>query len=442
MHTWNRREVLALAGALSLPALAGCLGGLRSDAAGATPGLLLSNVDRETNPAVSEGDLDAQVRANTQFALDVHHNRVAAAAGENLFVSPLSISLAMAMVWAGSKGETETQIAETLHYAGEQADLHATFNRLDLALELPEGADDEAFRLDIVNAIWGQESYPFSDNYLDTLAVNYGAGLRTLDFAGEPEPSRATINDWVEDQTEDKIVDLLPEGAITDLTRLVATNAVYFKAAWSLPFAEGATGDATFTALDGTESTVPMMRHDEEFPYAEVDGVQVLELPYEGDAASMVVVLPAEGEFESVEESLDADGLHGLFDALEPREGTVRLPKFTFGSKVALNDTLKALGMPDAFDHKLADFSGMVEPGTEERLAITDVVHQSFVAVDEKGTEATAATGVVVGDESAPMDPFTFEANRPFLFAIRHRETDSVVFLGRLVDAGAAQDTQ
>ncbi|WP_435334794.1 serpin family protein [Haloarchaeobius sp. TZWWS8] len=438
MHNWTRREVLALASALSLPAVAGCLGGLRT-APGATPGLLVSNLPRETNPDVSAGALREQVRANTDFALDLHRARVAAEPADNLFISPLSISLAMAMVWAGAKGETEAQIAETLHYAGEQADLHATFNALDLALEPSADAEKDAFRLDLVNAIWGQESYPFDDAFLDTLAVNYGAGLRTLDFVADPETSRETINDWVADQTEDRIEDLMPEGSITELTRLVATNAVYFKATWEHTFPKDATADTTFTALDGAETTVPMMRHEESFPYAEVDGTQILELPYVGDEASMVVVLPPEGEFTDFEAALDADRFHGLVDALEPREGTVRLPKFTFGSKVGLNKTLKELGMPDAFDHDLADFSGMVEPGTEERLAITDVVHQSFVAVDESGTEATAATGVVVGDESAPMDPFTFAANRPFLFAIRHRETGSVVFLGRVVDAAAAQ---
>ncbi|WP_267641914.1 serpin family protein [Haloarchaeobius amylolyticus] len=440
MNTWNRREVLALAGALSIPALAGCLGSLGNGGSTVTPGLLASDLARDTDPAVDTDTLREQVRANTAFALDLHHNRVAAKPGENLFVSPLSISLAMAMVWAGARGDTEAQIAETLHYVEDQADLHPTFNRLDLAIDTPADAEDESFRLDLVNALWGQSDYPFSEEYLDVIARNYGAGLRTLDFVAEPEPARVTINDWVADQTEDRIQDLLSPGTITDDTRLVGTNAVYFKAQWVNTFPEDATSQGTFTALDDAETQVPLMRQSElSVPYAEVDGAQAVELPYEGDAASMVVILPPEGEFESYEQNLDADALHGLFDALEPNEGRVVLPKFTFGSAVGLNQALKDLGMADAFDHDLADFSGMVEPGTPERLAIDDVVHQTFVAVDENGTEAAAATAVVVGTDSAPMDPFEFVADRPFLFAIRHRETDSVLFLGRVVDAAAAQ---
>ncbi|WP_439028479.1 serpin family protein [Haloarchaeobius sp. DT45] len=440
MNTWNRREVLALAGALSIPALAGCLGSLGNGGPGVTPGLLASDLARDMDPEVSTDTLREQVRSNTQFALDLHHNRVAEKPAANLFLSPLSISLAMAMVWAGARGDTEAQIAETLHYVSDQADLHPTFNRLDLALDTPDDAEDEAFRLDLVNALWGQTDYPIDGDYLDTIARNYGAGLRTLDFAAEPEAARETINSWVADQTEDRIEELLPQGSIDDLTRLVGTNAVYFKAKWAQTFPEEATSQGPFTALDGTESQVPLMQQSEaSVPYAEVDGAQAIELPYEGDAASMVVVLPPEGEFEDYEESLDADGLHTLFDALEENEGRVVLPRFTFGTKVGLNQALKDLGMPDAFDHDLADFSGLVEPGTPERLAIDDVQHESFVAVDENGTEATAATGVVVGDESAPMNPFEFVADRPFLFAIRHRETDSVVFLGRVIDAAAAQ---
>ncbi|WP_435316911.1 serpin family protein [Haloarchaeobius sp. TZWSO28] len=443
MNAWNRREVLALAGALSIPALAGCLGSLGNGGSGVTPGLLASDLSRDMDPEVSTDTLRDQVRANTQFALDLHHNRVAEKPAENLFLSPLSISLAMAMVWAGARGDTEAQIAETLHYVSDQEDLHPTFNRLDLALDAPDDAEDEAFRLDLVNALWGQTDYPIDGDYLDTIARNYGAGLRTLDFAAEPEAARETINSWVADQTEDRIEELLPQDSITDLTRLVGTNAVYFKAKWAQTFPEESTSNGAFTAIDGTESEVPLMRHsDVSVPYAAVDGAQAIELPYEGDTASMVVVLPPEGEFEAYEQALDADGLHALFDALEENDGRVVLPRFTFGTKVGLNQALKDLGMPDAFDHDLADFSGLVEPGTPERLAIDDVQHESFVAVDESGTEATAATGVVVGDESAPMNPFEFVADRPFLFAIRHRETDSVVFLGRVVDAAAAQSAQ
>ncbi|WP_435360049.1 serpin family protein [Haloarchaeobius sp. DFWS5] len=436
MRSWNRRDVLALAGALSLPALTGCLG---AGGNGVTPGLLVSNLSRDTDPTVSADDLRAQVRANTAFALDLHQSQVDADDTGNLFLSPISVSLAMAMVWAGARGETETQIAETLHYLGDQSDLHTTFNRLDLALEPPEDAEDDAFRLDLVNALWGQESYPFSDDYLDTLAVNYGAGLRTLDFATAPENARETINEWVAEQTEDRIEDLLAEGTIDDGTRLVATNAVYFKAKWAHTFSAGTTTDGAFTAIDGSEADVPLMRQTAPFPYADVDGTQVVELPYVGEDVSMVVVLPPEGEFASFERSLDADGLHGLFDALELSSGTVVLPRFTFGSKVGLNQTLADLGMPDAFDHNRADFSGMVEDGTQQDLAITDVAHQGFVAVDEEGTEAAAATGVVGGVTSMPLEEFEFVADRPFLFAIRHRETDSVLFLGRIVDAATAQ---
>jgi serpin B len=394
-----------------------------------------SETQRVAAPQANEADLADLVNGNSAFAFDLYQS-LREETG-NLFYSPYSISLALAMTYAGARGETERQMADTLHFMLSQDCLHPAFNALDLELarrgEGAKGKDAEGFRLHIVNAIWGQDGYRFLPEFLDLLAENYGAGLRLLNFAKAPEESRVTINDWGSDQTEDRIKDLIPRGIIDTLTRLVLTNAIYFNAAWSHPFQERLTDDGTFHLLDGGEITVPMMQQTESFGYAEGEGHQAVELPYDGHELSMVILLPEAGQFEAFEGSLDAEQVDAILNDLAPTQVDLTMPKFEFESDFSLAEVLAALGMPDAFS-MAADFSGM--DGSHE-LFIRDVVHKAFVSVDEAGTEAAAATAVVVAEKAAPQLPVEVTVDRPFVFLIRDIETGTILFVGRVVNPSA-----
>jgi serpin B len=262
------------------------------------------------------------------------------------------------------------------------------------------------------------------------LAENYGAGLRILNFAEAPEECRITINNWVDDQTEGRIKDLIPQGLIDQLTRLVLTNAIYFNAAWASPFNEGATSDGAFHLLNGDEVIVPTMRQTESFGHAESDDYQAIELPYDGNELSMVILLPGSGEFNTFDSSLNSQKLDEILGELEYKQVDLTMPKFEFETSFALKDTLSEMGMPVAFSGD-ADFSGMT--GNRE-LSITAVVHKAFVSVDEAGTEAAAATAVIVGETSAPAEPIEVKIDRPFIFLIRDIETGSLLFVGRVLN--------
>lgn len=392
---------------------------------------------RDLSPKTSTSDLTALVTGNTALALDLY--QALSDDPGNLFYSPYSISLALAMTYAGARGQTEAQMADALHFTLSQDRLHPAFNALDLELasrgEGAAGKDGEGFRLNIANAIWGQDGYPFLQEFLDTLAVNYGAGMHLLDFAAAPEPSRVTINDWVADQTEGRIKNLIPQGLITTLTRLVLTNAVYFNAAWAYPFDEDDTSDGPFHTLDASEVTVPMMHLGEELRYAEGAGYQAVELPYDGDELSMVILLPGAGEFKAFEASLDVATLTSVLTGLSRRRVVLTMPKFTYVSQFKLSQVLSDLGMQDAFIPDQADLSGM--DGTRS-LFISEVVHKAFVDVDEAGTEAAAATAVIVGVTSVPIDPpVEVTVDRPFIFLIRDIQTGTILFLGRVTDPTA-----
>jgi len=390
---------------------------------------------RMTSPDVAASDLADLVNGNSAFAFDLY--QVLREENDNLFYSPYSISLALAMTYAGARGETEQQIADALHFILSQDRLHPAFNGLDLKLasrgEGAEGKDGEGFRLNIVNALWGQEDYEFLAEFLDVLAENYGAGLRLLDFVNAPEEARVTINDWVSDQTEGRIKDLIPQDVINELTRLVLTNAIYFNAAWAEPFEKGQTDDGTFYLLDGGEVTVPMMRQTESFGYAEGEGYKVVELPYDGWELSMVILLPEAGAFEPFEDSLGAERVDGIVKDLAHRQVALTMPKFEFESDFSLKDSLAAMGMPDAFTGA-ADFSGMTG---DRDLFIAEVIHQAFVSVDEAGTEAAAATAVVMELGAMPEEPVEVTVDRPFIFLIRDIETGAVLFVGRVVNPSA-----
>ncbi len=398
-----------------------------------------SEKQRVTSPDVSETDLALLVEGNSAFAFDLY--QALREEGGNLFYSPYSISLALVMTYAGARGETAQQMADTLHFILSQDRLHPAFNSVDIELSQrgkgAKGKDGEGFRLNIVNAIWGQEGYKFLSGFLDLLAENYGAGLRILDFANVPEESRITINNWVSDQTEGRIEDLIPQGLIDVLTRLVLTNAIYFNAAWQNPFSEDMTHDGPFYLLDGGEVTVPMMRQTEWFGYAEGDGYQAVELPYDGRELSMVLLLPRAGQFEAFEASLDAQRVDAIVKDLEFRRVTLTMPKFEFESDFSLGETLAAMGMPDAFLWGVADFSGMT--GNRD-LFIGGVIHKAFVSVDEAGTEAAAATALVMptaGPPEEPEEPVEITVDRPFIFLIRDIDTGSILFIGRVVNPSA-----
>jgi serpin B len=397
--------------------------------------LLMSDKPRETSPDVSEADLALLTEGNSAFAFDLY--QALREEEGNLFYSPHSISVALAMTYAGARGETAQQMADTLKFLLGQDRLHPAFNWLDAELakrgEGAAGKDGEGFRLNIVNAIWGQKDYSFLTDFLDVLAENYGAGLRILDFMTETEKSRLIINDWVSDQTEDRIKDLIPQGAIDELTRLVLTNAIYFNAAWEYPFDKKMTANGPFYLLDGGQVTVPMMRQTESFGYTQGEGYQAVELLYDGDELSMVILLPEDGQFEVFEEGLEADKVSDIISDLQFAEVTLTMPKFEFDSEFSLKDTLAEMGMPTAFS-EAADFSGMT--GTQD-LCISKVLHKAFVSVDEAGTEAAAATAVIVGETAIPEQPVQVTVDRPFIFLIRDIETGAILFVGRVLNPGA-----
>jgi len=397
--------------------------------------VLKSDKQRETSPNVSGVDLQTLVSGNSAFAIDLYHELKKT--DGNLFYSPYSISLALAMTYAGANGETEQQMADVLHFMLEQGDLHAAFNKLALELasrgEGAEGKDEEGFRLNIVNAIWGQQDYEFLSEYLDVLAENYGAGLRLLDFIQAPEDSRVTINDWVSDQTEGRIEELIKKGIISSLTRLVLTNAIYFNAAWQYPFDEDNTSDALFHLLNGEDVSVPVMRQTEEFGYAEGNGYQAVELPYDGGELSMIILLPEEGGFDEFEGYMDDQLLEDIVGNIVPSNVTLAMPKFEYESEFGLKDALETMGMPVAFSYD-ADFSGMT--GNYD-LFIKDVVHKAFISVDEAGTEAAAASAVIMDLKAAPGEPVKVTIDHPFIFLIRDIQTGTILFIGRVVNPSA-----
>lgn len=388
-----------------------------------------SDKQRITSPNVPAGDLDAAAAGNTEFAFSLYQ-QLKSEPG-NLFYSPFSISAALAMTWAGARGQTESQMASALHFTLPGDRLHPAFNAIDLELmsrgQGKVGADGGKFRLNVANALWGQLGYKFEAPFLDTLALHYGAGMHVVNFEKTPEPSRKIINDWVAEKTEDRIKDLLPEGSIDASTRLVLTNAIYFNAAWESPFTVAETKDLAFTKRDGTTVQVPTMTGNPEVPYGQGDGYAAVELPYDGHELSMVLVLPEPSKFAGFEASLGAAKIDEILSVMSHHAVLLTLPRFEVDSEFSLVAQLEKLGMGVAFTGD-ADFSGMNGKGG---LAISDVVHKAFVKVNEAGTEAAAATGVIVGETSIPA-PAEIHFDHPFFFFIRDIKTKSILFVGRV----------
>ena len=360
------------------------------------------------------------------FALALY-NRIQSSDG-NLLFSPYSIHIALAMTYAGARTQTEIEMAETLKFTLGQDNTHSSLNALDSRIVNDSEADGDSFLLETANSIWGEVGMPFSESFLDTLAGNYGAGLRLLDFSSQPQPSRLVINDWVAEQTRDKILDLIPPSAVTSDTRMVLTNAVYFKAAWMNQFEDFRTSEKSFHLLNGTTISVPTMNQDERMGYAAGSGWRAVELIYEGASTSMVVVVP--DEFVTFEQNMTSDSLSAIIGSLQSTQVNLSFPRFSFTKELDLKDVLAAMGMPTAFSDS-ADFSGM---STAADLAISDVRHKAFIDVNEEGTEAAAATAVGMSLTSMPPASIPVTVDRPFIFLIRDIETNAILFLGRVVN--------
>jgi serpin B len=399
-------------------------------------GVAKSSLTRVTDPQVSAADSATFASDNQAFALDAY--RQLAAQSANLVFSPASISIALAMTYAGAAGTTASEMAAALHFGLPPERLHPAFDALDLALssrgEGKLGADGGPMRLHVVNAAWAERTYVFRSEYLDVLAANYDAGINLLDFSGAPEPARVTINNWVTDKTEQRIKDLLPQGSVDSLTRLVLTNAVYFNAAWLYPFDPNNTRDGSFTLLDGTVVTTKLMGAElSSVPAVQGTGYAAVALPYQDDRLSLLVVVPDSGTFTAFEASLDAAKLDSIVAGLTNQQVVLGLPRFKIETAAELSALLQALGMTAAFVPSQADFSAM--DGTRE-LYISNVLHKAFIDVAEKGTEAAAATAVVLSGRGAPLGLNIF-VDRPFLYFLRDQPTGAILFMGRVVDPTA-----
>ncbi len=400
-----------------------------------TPGAATTDPTPPPEEKVPAGDPGNISVGNTRFACDLYRQLAASPqyTDQNLFFSPYSISSALAITYEGARGVTADEIRSVLHLPADDTTRREGFVAIDASLN----SGDENYTLRTANALWAEKTYPFLPGYIDLARCWYGANATNLDFIKDPEGSRATINHWVEGQTEDRIRDLLPAGSIDSRTRLVITNAIYFKGAWADQFDLNRTKEEEFrVGPDETVMVQMMQRTDEDaiYEYTETPALQVLEMPYaHGDGAelSMLILLPREDSLAAVEEALDAEDLAVLQNSLTHERVRVFFPKFTLETEYSLPRMLTAMGMPTAFSDA-ADFSGM--DGTED-LLISDVVHKAFVDVNEEGTEAAAATGVVISVASAPIQDTTpvFRADHPFIVLIMEKDSGTILFMGRVV---------
>ncbi len=367
------------------------------------------------------------VDANNQFSLELYSNIKDKEEG-NIFFSPYSISTALAMTYEGARGQTADEIQSVFHFPEDsnvrRPNFAAVYNQLNKG--------DAKYKLNTANALWVQQDFQLLDDYTNTVETYYGGKETNVDFVGTTEQARQTINNWVEDETNNKIKNLFPQGSLTPLSRLVLTNTIYFKGTWVEQFDKSDTRDEDFRVSSDQTVKVPMMRRtdkDAKFNYTETEDLQILEMLYEGEDLSMLVLLPKNDDIKLLEESLTLEKLSDWKNQLRKQRVNVFMPKFTFDTKYFLNENLKEMGMPLAFLES-ADFSGI--DGTKS-LFIQIVVHQAFVDVNEEGTEAAAATGVGIGITSVPQIKI-FRADHPFIFIIQERGTGNILFLGRVVN--------
>ncbi len=389
--------------------------------------------DASGDEAAAEEDLktvsaEAVAKASNTFGTNLY--ATISAGDDNLFFSPYSISTALAMTYAGARGKTRDAMRGTL--ALPAGDVHGGFGALARALASRAQAGNAATRpeLNIANSLWGEKTQPFESTYTALVKRSYGAGLELADFAKKPEAERARINAWVEEETNDKITDLLGQGTITPQTKLVLVNAIYFKAGWQRPFDVQNTEKADFSPLTGATKKVDMMGTTREMQHHATAAYDAIALPYAGDDLELVAIAPKAGTFRTFESSFDAKKLAGIREAMTSQRVALQLPKFKIaGASVKLRDQLTELGMGVAFSDG-ADFRGITGDSSTK---IGDVIHKAFIDLDEKGTEAAAATAVVIMAKSSmprPAVPAVFD--RPFLFAIRDVPTGAVLFMGRV----------
>jgi serpin B len=391
--------------------------------------LLLLNANGAETKSLVDADRTGVVEGNNAFAVALYH-QLSNQAG-NLFFSPESISTALAMAYAGARGNTASEMAKALHFTLPPGQLHPAMGALLRDLN----AAHSDYQLNVANALWAQQGYTFLDQFLNLLTTDYGAGLQQVDFKGAPEAARAAINQWVEQKTEDKIKDLLAPGALRPDTRLVLTNAIYFKGNWQTQFDKAQTKNEDFYLSQTKSGAAPLMHREGSFGYFDGGTFQVLEIPYKSNALSLIVLLPKERSgLPGLEDSMTASNVQQWLGRVAPvPKVIVTIPRFKSTQEFELSTALRALGMPQAFGSG-ADFSAMTG---KRDFAISAVIHKAFVDVNEEGTEAAAATAVTMRALAmrapGPLPP-VFRADHPFIFLIRDNGSQSILFMGRMTD--------
>ena len=373
-------------------------------------------------------DSSQTVSAANQFAFELYARYKNT--NDNVFFSPYSISSALEMTYEGARGKTADEIQSVFHFPQDTATRIGSFAKLYSEIN-PQNV---TYQLSTANALWAQKSYPFDINYLKTIETYYGGNAANLDFIADTEGSRQTINNWVSEKTANKIPELFAKGTLDQSTRLVLTNAIYFKGKWATPFEKLATSEKDFSTAAQSKSKVSMMNRQDNLKYAGTSDYQTIELPYEKNDLSMIVILPNASKMDIVEKMLNNSTFNAIKESLNSELVYVSLPKFKFDTAYNMNNTLATMGMPTAFNPSSADFSGM--DGTRS-LYIGTVIHKAYIDVYEEGTEAAAATGVAMKLSAGPMNPpqpKIFNANHPFIFAIVHNQSGSILFMGKVND--------
>lgn len=398
-------------------------------------------VDQHSNPVDTTPDenpdtIDPKsiaevVNLNNMFGFEMYSNLIKDKQ-ENTFYSPYSISSAFSILYEGARGTTEDEIQSVFHFTSDDGSRREYAHQIISDLNKPS----DNYVLNTANALWAQDKFPILEEYKDVTETYYLSKTENLDFATHPEESRQTINSWVEEKTNEKIKDLLPQGSINEMTRAVITNAVYFLGNWTVQFDENLTREDDFKILGQETVKVSMMNVEQNFEYGSIDDLQVLKMSYKGEDLAMLVLLPKDNDLDSLEEKLSVANLNEWTDNLTKKQVNVFLPKFKLETTYSLVEDLTNMGMPSAFDPGKADLSGI---NKDTDLYVTGVFHKAFVAVDERGTEAAAATGIVVGITSVGPQPEIFRADHPFIFLIQDERTGLILFIGKVVDPTKSQ---